>query len=90
MSSPPTSIIHANFQSDYTPVFAAPVTEFALVTPKPGVDRKVTEAKVHAIAVMAGITPGCKAISGTWGPVVEKDETYLLVLGWLTVEVSFV
>lgn len=90
MSSPPTSIIHANLTSDFTPVFAAPVTEFALVTPKAGNDRKVTEAALSAICAIVGVTPGCKAISGTWGPVVEKDQTYLLLLGWLTVEVSLV
>lgn len=81
--------MHANFTSDYAPIFAAPVTEFALITPKAGTDREKTEALLAEICAIAGSGPQCKAIQGSWGPVVEKDDLYLLILGWETVDVSF-
>ncbi|KAA1472545.1 hypothetical protein DENSPDRAFT_838852 [Dentipellis sp. KUC8613] len=80
-------MIHGRFaDSDaLAPILTAPYTEFAVVTPKPGHHDVVANILTHLVAAMN--EPSCPAVGGTFGPVIETEGNYLLLIGWQTVEV---
>ncbi|KAI0056116.1 hypothetical protein BV25DRAFT_1832582 [Artomyces pyxidatus] len=79
------SIVHAIFLEDPRGAFGAPVTEIAHITPKEGVAPGAVEEVLVAILGWRS-DPDVVVRGGAYGRLVEKPETFVLVLGWDTVE----
>ncbi|OBZ74333.1 hypothetical protein A0H81_05760 [Grifola frondosa] len=69
--------IYAQFRSDPRVAATSPVTELALITMKEGHTRESVASDLDAL-----ITLGVPPAGPTWGPVVECDDTLVLVAGW--------
>jgi len=79
----PFEMLHAKFNKDPTKAFTAPVTEIAVLTATPG---KPREEIGKLLDVISSQEPNSKVTLSTWGPVVEKEDVFILVVGWESLE----
>lgn len=79
-------IFHVHPRSDPLPALNAPITELATAVLKdPAAREEVEQALVRVIKAHDNL----EGIYGaTWGQVVEKEDTYVFIVGWESVEVS--
>jgi len=78
-------VLHVQPTADPYPAFAAPVTELALLTLKPG------ESKDALVDILQKLTtrgtPGENGyITALYGTIVERDDMFALIAGWNSVE----
>ncbi|KAI0048906.1 hypothetical protein FA95DRAFT_1557485 [Auriscalpium vulgare] len=78
-------LVHAQFLSDPRSTFTAPVTEFAYLTPKEGVAKEVVQEIILKIVDHSN-DPKSTPRSAAYGSLLEKPETFLLVLGWTSAQ----
>ncbi|KAI0269756.1 hypothetical protein BC834DRAFT_863201 [Gloeopeniophorella convolvens] len=76
---------HVDFLIDPTPAFKAPITEIAFTSPKTPEDKEAVQARLEQIVSLAN-GPTKTAFGAAYGPVVEKPDTFVLVVGWDSVE----
>jgi hypothetical protein len=70
----------------YNKAFNAPVTEIILAYRKPDTDGKKFFDVTEASLVAAGEANGC--LGWAWGSDVEDEKAAVLILGWISIEVS--
>lgn len=80
-------IFHVQPHSDPAPILNSPITERATCIMKDPATKdefeKAIEEMVGAHKFFADVSQGA-----TWGRVLEKPDTYVMLVGWETVEVS--
>ncbi|TFY79705.1 hypothetical protein EWM64_g4304 [Hericium alpestre] len=79
-------LINAHFEVEGAPfsVLSAPVTEFGIVTPKAGHEAEVKNILTKLAAFLNEAESA--AVGGVFAPTVEKEGSYLLLVGWDSVE----
>jgi hypothetical protein len=82
----PLHILHVEFDGDATAALTAPVTEIAVAKPKEGntvadIEAIITELRKNSHLVK-GVYPPL-----AWGKIQQEPETYVLAVGWDSVEV---
>ena len=84
-------MVHVQVTSEPYEALAAPITEFAVFTVKPGESKEKVEEFVDAIAkTLAAMGPSAGVFGPSWGPIVEHDNKLGLFIGWSSVEVCTV
>lgn len=78
-------MFHVAVTGDPFPALNAPVTELATVTLQEGKSKEELEAVLGELSKAIAAAP--VAVSPVWGPLVEKENTWALFIGWTTVEV---
>lgn len=77
-------IFHVQPRSDPAPILNSPITERATCILKDLATKDEFEKVMEEmIGALADVSHGA-----TWGPVLEKPDTYLMLVGWENVEVS--
>ena len=83
------NMFHCAFNSEPYKALEAPVTEIATITLKNGADKDTLEELVEELSRAVSISPPeSGAVSAAWGPSVEKDDVFFLIIGWTSVDVS--
>ncbi|TFY75291.1 hypothetical protein EWM64_g8721 [Hericium alpestre] len=79
-------MLHGQFDIEGAPsaVLNAPVTEFGVVIPKAG-HEDVVKSVLTKLTVLLN-EPESPAVGGAFAPIIEKDGSYLLLIGWNSVE----
>ncbi|CCM05036.1 uncharacterized protein FIBRA_07238 [Fibroporia radiculosa] len=80
-------MFHVEPSADPYKALNAPVTELALLTPRPGYTKENVAEKVKTLVESPhSLQEDLGLISAFWGPVVEKENTLALIVGWKSVE----
>ena len=77
--NPQLGMFHAHYDSDPTPLFDAPVTEFVIATVKSGVS--VEEARAAVDGIAKKIAAASSAVGVTVGKIEESPERFVIVVG---------
>lgn len=75
-------------RGDPLPALNAPVTELAKCTLKDQASKDEVEQAFDELIKGHGLFPD-DAYGATWGNVIGQEGTYMLLVGWSSVEVSF-
>ena len=80
-------MVHLQPRSDPVPALNAPVTEVATIVLKDVAGREELEKTLEGMATkLVAAASGVYGVA--WGTLVEKEDTYIAVIGWESVEVS--
>lgn len=80
------AIQHFEFPGEAKNALSAPVTEFAVLTMKSGKPKDDVEKLLDAISKELDATQRTY-LPTLWGPCIEDRNTFLMLVGWDTVEV---
>ncbi|KAM5542616.1 hypothetical protein V8D89_003577 [Ganoderma adspersum] len=81
------NMFHCAFNSEPYKALEAPVTEIATITLNNGADKDTLEELVEELSHAVNISPPeSGAVSAAWGPSVEKDDVFFLIIGWTSVD----
>lgn len=83
-------ILHVQIKNgDPYKALNAPVTAFTTITLKPGESKELLEEKVREVTEAGNSIPASWGSYGiVSGPIIEKEATYALIIGWDSAEVS--
>ncbi|KAI0066127.1 hypothetical protein BV25DRAFT_1504494 [Artomyces pyxidatus] len=79
-------IAHAHFPADPKPLLGAPVTEYLWITPKEGLKDEVAAFIDTLVASLND--PATPAVGGTYAPLVERPDTFIMLAGWPSLEAN--
>ena len=83
------NMFHAALTSEPYKALEAPVTELAIFTLHDGQSKNTLEGLVDDLAKAVNAAPkSAGAILAAWGPIVEKDNSIALVIGWTSIDVG--
>ncbi|CCM05047.1 uncharacterized protein FIBRA_07249 [Fibroporia radiculosa] len=82
-----SEMVHINPTADPFKAIGSPATEVASISLKAGQSKEVLEQQVGLLAATVnGLPEHWGAISAVWGPTVERDDTFGLIIGWTSVD----
>ncbi|KAI0061686.1 hypothetical protein BV25DRAFT_1826407 [Artomyces pyxidatus] len=85
--SGPITTVHTSFTPDPLPTLHAPVTEFVWLTPNANTHMETFSAALERLSAY-GNDPSSPTIGTSYALAQEKPETFLVAMGWSTVDVS--
>jgi hypothetical protein len=85
---PKGAIIHVAWEEDAAvPCLEAPFVELKKISPKQGVTMEVIDKALEKyVAYMKDSSSG--VVGATYGPVIEEQGQFIMVVGWKSIEVE--
>jgi hypothetical protein len=85
---PKGAVIHAAWEEDAAvPCLEAPFVEMKKISPKPGVTMEAIDKALDKIVAYMKNSSG--VVGATYGPVIEEQEQFIMVVGWKSIEVEW-
>ncbi len=82
------SMKHVTFNTEPYTALKSPLAEFAIWTLYESTDKQKFQEKLEKLVdLVINLPPPAKVYKGGWGPVVENDRQFVVLLGWESLEV---
>ncbi|PSR72166.1 hypothetical protein PHLCEN_2v11958 [Hermanssonia centrifuga] len=81
------SMKHVTFNTEPYTALNSPLAEFAIWTLYESTDKQKFQEKLEKLVdLVINLPPPAKVYKGGWGPVVENDRQFVVLLGWESLE----